>query len=61
MHLYAAWIVYAFDNDDTTITINNEGEQTYTIAELTIDPSITFNNSNKSDLGNRLVVKFDEE
>ena len=61
LHLYAAWIVYAFDNDDTTITINNEGEQTYTIAELTIDPSITFNNSNKSDLGNRLVVKFDEE
>lgn len=59
--LYAVWIIYQFDSTDTTIQIDNKGTQTYTVSQIAIDPTITFDNPSKSPLGNRLVVKFEDE
>lgn len=58
LHLYAVWISYAFGPDDTTITIQNAAEQTYTVSQVTIDPNIVFTNGNPQ-LQNRLIINFD--
>ena len=58
LHLYAVWPHYQFSDNDTTITLQNTKEQTYSIAEITIDPNIKM--VNNPDLGNRMIVKFDD-
>lgn len=58
--MYAVWAIYTFGSNDTSITIQNKtAEQTYTVSEVTIDPSITF--ANNPTLKNKLVVDFGDE
>ena len=58
IHLYAVWTFYKFGPNDTTLTLQNTSEQTYSIAEITIDPDITL--TNNPSLGNRMIVKFED-
>lgn len=59
IHLYAVWSFYTFGSNDTSITIQNSGEQTYTIAEVTIDPTITF--ASNPPLKDKLIVNFGDD
>lgn len=60
VNLYAVWAIYTFGSNDTSITIQNKtAEQTYTVSEVTIDPSIIF--ANNPTLKNKLVVDFGDE
>lgn len=60
MHLYAVWNRYAFGLDDTTIILNANANETYTISRITIDPNITFENGNRP-LENKVIIDFDSK
>jgi len=55
--LYAIWNRYQFSSDDTTIELNAAANEKYTIAEMTIDPNMTF--SKNQPLGTNVVIDFD--
>lgn len=54
--LYACWISYKFDDNDTTLMIANTVPADYTIAEITIDPNASI--PNNPALGNKLIVEY---
>lgn len=57
IHLYAIWTFYTFGPNDTQLTFDHNTENTYTIAQIKIDPNITFNDN--PSLENRLIVKYE--
>ena len=56
INLYAIWISYKFGPNDSQMTISNTQPMDYTIAEITIDPSLS--QSGNPSLGNTLVVDY---
>ena len=54
--LYACWVSYNFNDNDTMITISNSAPVDYTIAELTIDPNASI--PDNPSLGNKLIIDY---
>ena len=59
MNLFACWAMYQFGPNDTQMTFNSDIEQTYTIAQITVDPRARLDNDYS--LSNRLLVDFGDE
>lgn len=60
LNLFACWAMYQFGSDDTQITFNSDEKQTYTIAEVAIDPNADIGNGN-APIDNKLIVNFGDE
>ena len=59
LNLWACWTMYQFSSDDTMLTFNSDEEQTYTIAEITIDKNAQLNGN--APLDDTLIVNFGDD